>query len=64
VPSQCPMGAVVTADNPTREEAAPSPDDPGKPYSPTDLTKRSALYVVRKTVRDSPKTSARTSRRR
>jgi hypothetical protein len=52
VPSRCPMGAVVTADNATQEEAAPSPDDPGKADSPTDLTKRSALYVVRKTVRE------------
>ena len=42
----------MTADNSTREEAAPHPDDPGKPDSPTDLTKRSALYVVRKTVRE------------
>jgi membrane protein len=42
----------VTADNSTREEGAPNPDDPGKPDSPTDLTKRSALYVVRKTVRE------------
>ena len=42
----------MTADESTREEAAPDPDDPGKPDSPTDLTKRSALYVVRKTARE------------
>jgi membrane protein len=42
----------VTTDNSTREEGAPNPDDAGKPDSPTDLTKRSALYVVRKTVRE------------
>jgi membrane protein len=42
----------VTTDESTREEAAPDPDDPGKPDSPTDLTKRSALYVVRKTARE------------
>jgi membrane protein len=42
----------VTTDESTREEAAPDPEDPGKPDSPTDLTKRSALYVVRKTARE------------
>ncbi|MDT5357778.1 MAG: rane protein [Mycobacterium sp.] len=42
----------MTTDNSTREEGAPNPDDAGKPDSPTDLTKRSALYVVRKTVRE------------
>jgi hypothetical protein len=42
----------VTTDESTREEAAPDPDDPGKPDSPTDLTKRSALYVVCKTARE------------
>ncbi len=42
----------MTTDESTREEAAPDPDDPGKPDSPTDLTKRSALYVVRKTARE------------
>ena len=42
----------MTTDNSTRETAAPSPDDPGKPDSPTDLTKRSVLYVVRKTARE------------
>jgi hypothetical protein len=42
----------VTTDESTREEAAPDPDDPDEPDSPTDLTKRSALYVVRKTARE------------
>ncbi|HEX9496877.1 MAG TPA: YihY/virulence factor BrkB family protein [Mycobacterium sp.] len=42
----------MTTDESTREEAAPDPDDPGKPDSPTDLTKCSALYVVRKTARE------------
>ncbi|MDT5186312.1 MAG: rane protein, partial [Mycobacterium sp.] len=42
----------MTTDNSTSEEGAPNPDDAGKPDSPTDLTKRSALYVVRKTVRE------------
>jgi hypothetical protein len=51
-PSACPTGALVTTDESTREEAAPDPDDPGKPDSPTYLTKRSALYVVRKTARE------------
>ncbi|QBX56635.1 YihY/virulence factor BrkB family protein [Nocardioides seonyuensis] len=31
---------------------APPPDHPAKPDSPTDLTKRSWLYVLRKTVRE------------
>lgn len=30
----------------------PAPDDPRKPDSPTDLTKPSVLYVLRKTVRE------------
>src|SRR5215218_4934810 len=30
----------------------PDPDDPRKPESPTDLTKPSALYVLRKTARE------------
>jgi membrane protein len=50
-PVGCPTGALVTTDESTREEAAPDPDDTGKPDFPTDLTKRSALYVVRKTAR-------------
>jgi len=35
-----------------RDAAAPHPDDPGKPESPTDLTKPSLLYAVRKTARE------------
>lgn len=31
---------------------APDPDDPRKPESPTDLTKPSAFYVLRKTARE------------
>ncbi|HET9501419.1 MAG TPA: YihY/virulence factor BrkB family protein [Marmoricola sp.] len=34
------------------EENVPGPDHPIKPDSPTDLTKRSWLYVARKTVRE------------
>ena len=33
-------------------QAAPDPEDPPKPESPTDLTKRSALFVLRKTARE------------
>ncbi|MGZ6779010.1 MAG: YihY/virulence factor BrkB family protein, partial [Mycobacterium sp.] len=33
----------------TRE---PDPDDPRKPESPTDLTKPSLLFVLRKTARE------------
>lgn len=36
---------------PTKDHA-PEPDDPRKPESPTDLTKPSALYVLRKTARE------------
>jgi membrane protein len=42
---------IVTADETTTEQA-PDPDDPRKPASPTDLTKPSALYVLRKTARE------------
>lgn len=35
-----------------REATAPSPDDPRKPDSPNDLTKRSWVYVFRKTLRE------------
>ena len=35
-----------------REAAPPDPDDPRKPDSPTDLTKPSLLYVIRKTARE------------
>jgi membrane protein len=34
------------------EDGTPAPDDPRKPDSPTDLTKRSWFYVARKTVRE------------
>ncbi len=34
------------------ETRPPEPDDPRKPDSPTDLTKRSLLFVLRKTVRE------------
>ncbi|TFV61124.1 YihY/virulence factor BrkB family protein [Mycobacterium sp. PS03-16] len=34
------------------ENRVPDPDDPRKPDSPTDLTKRSWLYVLRKTARE------------
>lgn len=34
------------------EKRMPDPDDPRKPDSPTDLTKRSWLYVLRKTARE------------
>jgi len=33
-------------------DAAPSPDDPSKPESPTDLSTLSILYAVRKTARE------------
>ncbi|MBO3085654.1 YihY/virulence factor BrkB family protein [Cellulomonas fengjieae] len=36
----------------TQKTAAPDPDDPRKPDSPGDMTKRSWLYVLRKTVRE------------
>lgn len=36
----------------TREQRAPEPEDPRKPDSPADLTKRSWLYVLRTTVRE------------
>jgi membrane protein len=42
---------IVTAGETTTEQA-PDPDDPRKPDSPTDLTKPSALYVLRKTARE------------
>src|SRR5690349_19959493 len=34
------------------ESRPPDPDDPRKPESPTDLTKPSLLFVLRKTVRE------------
>lgn len=40
------------ADVASTKDSAPDPDDPRKPDSPTDLTKPSALYVLRKTARE------------
>ncbi|BCI55069.1 ribonuclease [Mycolicibacterium litorale] len=40
------------ADDASTKDNAPDPDDPRKPDSPTDLTKPSALYVLRKTARE------------
>jgi membrane protein len=43
----------MNADDTTNTtEQAPDPDDPRKPDSPTDLTKPSVLYVLRKTARE------------
>lgn len=39
-------------DETTRREQAPDPDDPRKPDSPTDLTKPSIFFVLRKTARE------------
>ncbi len=36
----------------TTESRPPDPDDPRKPESPTDLTKPSLLFVLRKTLRE------------
>ncbi|WP_344043995.1 YihY/virulence factor BrkB family protein [Nocardioides panacihumi] len=36
----------------TPKQDYPAPDAPGKPASPTDLTKRSWLYVARRTMRE------------
>lgn len=36
----------------TREKTAPEPDDPRKPDDPTDITKRSWMYVFKKTLRE------------
>lgn len=41
-----------THDTSTERTDAPSPEDPRKPDSPDDLTKRSWKYVVRTTVRE------------
>ncbi|GFG55761.1 hypothetical protein MAGR_72020 [Mycolicibacterium agri] len=38
--------------NQEAQHAPPEPDDPRKPDSPTDLTKPSVLFVLRKTVRE------------
>ncbi|MDT5011385.1 MAG: rane protein [Mycobacterium sp.] len=45
------MAGQLTGES-AHQTGAPDPDDPGKPDSPTDLTKRSVLYVVRKTARE------------
>jgi membrane protein len=42
----------VSTDDSAHEKTAPDPDDPAKPDSPTDLTKPSLFYVVRKTARE------------
>jgi membrane protein len=36
----------------TQKDAAPQPEDPRKPDSPDDITKRSWTYVARKTLRE------------
>ena len=42
----------TTTNDTTTKEHAPDPDDPRKPDSPTDLTKPSVLFVLRKTARE------------
>ena len=42
----------VLDDETTRREQAPDPDDPRKPDSPTDLTRPSIFFVLRKTARE------------
>ena len=42
----------MNADETTRTEQPPDPDDPRKPDSPTDLTRPSTFYVLRKTARE------------
>jgi membrane protein len=42
----------MAIDEPANKEREPDPDDPRKPDSPTDLTKPSVFYVLRKTVRE------------
>ncbi len=46
------MTTEPTAGIDRKEGQVPEPDDPRKPESPTDLTKRSWLYVLRKTFRE------------
>lgn len=48
------VGKHAEADTPDRPDSveAPHPDDPRKPSSPTDLTKPSWRYVVRKSIRE------------
>jgi membrane protein len=36
----------------TARDSAPAPEDPRKPDSPDDITKRSWVYVLRKTIRE------------
>src|SRR4051812_7762016 len=42
----------MTADTDGRDDTSPDPDDPAKPESPTDLSKPSAFYVLRRTARE------------
>jgi membrane protein len=42
----------VLTDETVDKEHAPEPDDPRKPESPTDLTRPSVLFVLRKTARE------------
>jgi membrane protein len=44
------MGMAI--DEADHKKRAPDPDDPRKPDSPTDLTKPSVFYVLRKTARE------------
>ena len=42
----------MTDTKPARSKGAPDPDDPRKPDGPTDLEKRSWVYVLKKTARE------------
>lgn len=42
----------MSTDASTTQSQLPDPDDPRKPDGPTDLTKRSRKYVLRKTLRE------------
>lgn len=42
----------MQTDEADRAQSAPDPDDPRKPDSPTDLTRPSLLYAMRKAVRE------------
>jgi membrane protein len=42
----------MAIDEADEKAGAPDPDDPRKPESPTDLTKPSTVYVLRKTARE------------
>lgn len=46
------MSDVDHARTAEKARTAPAPDDPRKPDDPTDLTKRSWTYVLRKTLRE------------